>query len=337
MKFRISAAKGLLAILLVLCSSLIVKAGDPPSHSNWDNPMSILNTDGNNPGEGHTDNVCVNLGSDQILKLKLYVDFSSIAIEELPTMKLLYRFYVDVVQVLSGMTPSVTSSMLVAVTDTKGFPRYRATFNIPYNCETYCQENSSTNLYNFDFRLEYQLVKPSSSPIYPSGWQPYPFANYPTVWNPIQFDVSPAPLHSYEHHICCSDNFGNGGGEKVAIGFKTTELATDGGFVQDRNSGQNNGGALLQTPIDLTPQLSVSPNPFSNAIEIKHPLVQPGNVIIECLDLQGRIVVRKTHRQEGSGILDLQFDLTSIPSGLYHLRIRTGNENFMTKIIKTGL
>ncbi len=106
------------------------------------------------------------------------------------------------------------------------------------------------------------------------------------------------------------------------------------GFIQpsvfikskNQNISQNQGKNLNLMNL----QGMVYPNPFSESITISFSEEISGNINIEIDDLLGRTVYCNKY----SATQELEIGLSNLTSGLYNIKIQTGNKHLIAKLIK---
>lgn len=79
--------------------------------------------------------------------------------------------------------------------------------------------------------------------------------------------------------------------------------------------------------------ISLYPNPTTSELNLKIVLTKSETMQIELIDFTGRIMnTSKVHLKEG--INNLGMDLSKYPSGIYFVKINSGNLNYASKVIK---
>lgn len=82
-------------------------------------------------------------------------------------------------------------------------------------------------------------------------------------------------------------------------------------------------------PVSVSPELEVFPNPFSNEVQIALPLgAKPAT--LQFYDITGREVVT----QHTSGDAWIRMDGSSLPSGVYFVRVTQQGKSFSAKLVK---
>jgi hypothetical protein len=75
------------------------------------------------------------------------------------------------------------------------------------------------------------------------------------------------------------------------------------------------------------------PNPFNPATKINYTIEKPGLVTLKVYDLLGRLVTTLVNEQQNSGLHTINFDGTSLTSGVYFYQITSGSFTSSKKMI----
>ena len=75
------------------------------------------------------------------------------------------------------------------------------------------------------------------------------------------------------------------------------------------------------------------PNPFNLTTKIKYQIPEPGRVKLEVYDVLGRETKIFVNQEQAAGSYEIEFDGTSLPSGVYFYRIETGSYSDTKKLI----
>jgi hypothetical protein len=78
--------------------------------------------------------------------------------------------------------------------------------------------------------------------------------------------------------------------------------------------------------------LGVFPNPVKGTAKIHLSIVQAGKAKIELIDMNGKNVKTLTDQKLDSGLYNLEFDASAIPSGNYLIRMDLNHQVYSTKI-----
>lgn len=97
-------------------------------------------------------------------------------------------------------------------------------------------------------------------------------------------------------------------------------------------------GVDIANPVPLTQEVEVYPNPFSYKTTIQYEVRNPDEVAINVMDMNGRQVNRLLQNDQDAGLYQVEWDGSGhdgrqLPSGLYLLQIRIGNEIFNKKVL----
>lgn len=86
----------------------------------------------------------------------------------------------------------------------------------------------------------------------------------------------------------------------------------------------------------MSGNLRIFPNPFTDHCQLSCSINQTGPVIIEITDLQGRLIkeIRQNIQLSGEYIFDLSLPDSSVPPGLYLVRLMTPSYNQSARLIK---
>jgi hypothetical protein len=86
-------------------------------------------------------------------------------------------------------------------------------------------------------------------------------------------------------------------------------------------------------PAPGTPGLAANfPNPFNSATVIRFGMPSAGRVKIDALDVRGRTVRHLVDGVRRPGEYDVRFDASGLPSGVYLIRMKTGNFRATRKV-----
>lgn len=111
------------------------------------------------------------------------------------------------------------------------------------------------------------------------------------------------------------------------IGFSTSDTTTMANDI--RNSLNSLGAKEHQTIVN---QLNLYPNPASTQINVSFNLVQTANVVMDVLDLTGRLVTNITNEKMQAGNVNKTITTTALAKGNYLVRIRANEAIIQQKI-----
>ena len=77
----------------------------------------------------------------------------------------------------------------------------------------------------------------------------------------------------------------------------------------------------------------IYPNPASSMVNIKYNIVNDGNVKIILYNVLGEKVTDMINNSQVKGIYKSEFDMSSLPSGIYTCRMYVNNIGLITKRI----
>ena len=83
-------------------------------------------------------------------------------------------------------------------------------------------------------------------------------------------------------------------------------------------------------------QFVAHPNPFRESLTLRYQIDQPGSVVVEVIDIQGRLI--DTHKRIHSIAGVYEMDLTSekLTQGLFIIKAQFGQEKKVTKVVRQG-
>lgn len=84
---------------------------------------------------------------------------------------------------------------------------------------------------------------------------------------------------------------------------------------------------------DGNESIAVYPNPFNGSFNIQFNLHEQGRVTFEMLDLSGRKVFDETSLFAAAGINEKQLNNTNLTKGVYLLKVKTEDANFVMKVV----
>jgi hypothetical protein len=102
-------------------------------------------------------------------------------------------------------------------------------------------------------------------------------------------------------------------------------LATDHGVYYGN---ANNFVLSAEGSTELIKTFSLSqnyPNPFNPATKIKYQITKPGKVKLGVYDMLGREIETLVNEEKNTGVYEVTFEGTKLPSGVYFYRIQTGD------------
>ncbi|MCF7810659.1 T9SS type A sorting domain-containing protein, partial [bacterium] len=79
--------------------------------------------------------------------------------------------------------------------------------------------------------------------------------------------------------------------------------------------------------------VSAYPNPFNSQMRVSYNLLETGIVDLAAYDVSGRRVAELTSGRQVSGVHTVMFDGKDMPSGVYMLRLQSGGQSSMLKVM----
>ncbi len=84
----------------------------------------------------------------------------------------------------------------------------------------------------------------------------------------------------------------------------------------------------MEVDVDAPLEFELSqnyPNPFNPTTTIKYSIAKSGLIILALYNLVGEEVSVLVSRQVNAGFYEIEFNATSLPSGIYFYRLQAGN------------
>jgi len=79
--------------------------------------------------------------------------------------------------------------------------------------------------------------------------------------------------------------------------------------------------------------VSAYPNPFNSQMRVSYSLLESGLVDLAVYDLSGRLVAELMSGRQATGNHTVLFDGTGMPSGVYMLRLQSGGQSSLMKVM----
>jgi len=100
---------------------------------------------------------------------------------------------------------------------------------------------------------------------------------------------------------------------------------------------ENNGGITSITELGgILPEAfelcQIYPNPFNSRTTIEMKLTQPGTVLMNVIDLTGRIVVSRRFYYQSAGTHYINFQGDGLATGIYIVTLTSGDQMVSRKI-----
>lgn len=170
------------------------------------------------------------------------------------------------------------------------------------------------------------------------GWIPSPADNVPNVVirNPENADVFKFQLSILNGNLLkitgtpVAPN-GNGYTYKVITNCNLTyEPCSTGG--EGNGAGKRSDDNNDSSPSEVSNNPTVSPNPFSETLDIITPLPTDGPVTLQLFNINGRMVLEQRHN---TGSDRFTLETASLASGFYLLRVETNGTVKTFKVVKS--
>jgi len=85
--------------------------------------------------------------------------------------------------------------------------------------------------------------------------------------------------------------------------------------------------------LSLRSELSIAPNPFSDATAIHYSLPRPGTVRLKLYDVSGRLITVLASGYHGAGTSDFELRASDLPKGVYLLRLESRGLDLDQKLV----
>ncbi|MFT4665951.1 MAG: thiol-disulfide isomerase/thioredoxin [Polaribacter sp.] len=89
-------------------------------------------------------------------------------------------------------------------------------------------------------------------------------------------------------------------------------------------------GIVSTHSVDLGNVTNIYPNPFSNTATVSMNMTQASDILIEVMDINGKLVMMKEYQKQPAGLFNITFDGSSLDVGMYVMKI-TANDKFTAK------
>jgi flagellar hook assembly protein FlgD len=115
------------------------------------------------------------------------------------------------------------------------------------------------------------------------------------------------------------------------------ELEFEGGLKIEGNILSDWSGHGISATINMMPDKvtlnTAYPNPFNPVTSINYTLSGMDHVTLSVYNLMGQVIETLVDGQQDAGSYTLVWDAAQLPSGMYFLRMETGNEMFHQKLM----
>lgn len=121
------------------------------------------------------------------------------------------------------------------------------------------------------------------------------------------------------------------GGEPVTGHFSNSAITLEAGFGNSQYA-MSVANEVVNTDLPLTFSLNQNyPNPFNPSTNISFALPKAADVKLEVFNSVGRLVAILVHEHKQAGRYVLQFNASSLASGLYFYRLIADNQVISTQ------
>ncbi len=120
--------------------------------------------------------------------------------------------------------------------------------------------------------------------------------------------------------------------DQFRIRFEYTSYRGNNIFIDDINIFDPTTVGL--EGVTFVNKLDLYPNPSSQNTRLSYSLEQSSDVRVDVLDISGRIVSQVYQGTQASGDQNIEIELTGLESGVYLVRIQSGGEQIVRKLVK---
>jgi type IX secretion system substrate protein len=158
---------------------------------------------------------------------------------------------------------------------------------------------------------------------------PYPSGNYfPADTNAVGF----VNFSSGDYNLSASSPYKNLATDGTDIGANYVDSI----YVADScaMSGQCGCSSVITAikQLENTNTLSIYPNPAGQKLNIKLSSAKDKNAVVNIMDVMGRIILETNTQMTPENVM--QLDVSSLPNGLYFIKIMNGSSANVTKFVK---
>ncbi len=79
--------------------------------------------------------------------------------------------------------------------------------------------------------------------------------------------------------------------------------------------------------------LRIWPNPANGLVRVSATLPSAGTIMLEVVDVMGRIVMLQNATTNGPGLTSISLDMSEIPAGIYRIRLNHPSVQFSGSVV----
>lgn len=83
-------------------------------------------------------------------------------------------------------------------------------------------------------------------------------------------------------------------------------------------------------------QFVAHPNPFRESLTLRYQIDQPGSVVVEVIDIQGRLIDSHKGIHSIAGVYEMDLTSEKLTQGLFIIKAQFGQEKKVTKVVRLG-
>jgi hypothetical protein len=88
---------------------------------------------------------------------------------------------------------------------------------------------------------------------------------------------------------------------------------------------RSNDIKVIGKGLAVATQINALPNPAKNNVSISYTLINPETVTVAIFDMNGRLVINPSTDKQSAGENSMNFDISTLNSGLYFYEVKIGN------------
>lgn len=118
-----------------------------------------------------------------------------------------------------------------------------------------------------------------------------------------------------------------------AYNFANGNNATSGDVIVNDTYTVSEVSVSINEINSLTEGFSVYPNPVSGSLNVDFSITEPENVAVELFSVDGKLVSRLSNNYLLTGDHHLNYDLSTVSSGIYFIKVSDGKNDHYKKLL----